>query len=111
MINSSRPSASVFPPPHLIITRNAHGAEEAEGLGTRLAICTYEIRRGEAKAMRRRKKQESELHKKSDDARAGGAERTSSMMPRSYHGPATIGVGKETCYSSFREIYAMPVYV
>ena len=23
---------------------------------------------------------------------------------------ATIGVGKETCYSSFREIYAMPVY-
>ena len=26
MINSSRPSASVFPPPHLIITRNAHGA-------------------------------------------------------------------------------------
>ena len=37
VINSSRPSASVFPPPHLIITRNAHGAEEAEGLGTRLA--------------------------------------------------------------------------
>ena len=36
MINSSRPSASVFPPPHLIITRNAHGAEEGEGLGTRL---------------------------------------------------------------------------
>ena len=30
MINSARPSASVFPPPHLIITRNAHGAEEAE---------------------------------------------------------------------------------
>ena len=24
-------SASVFPPPHLIITRNAHGAEEGEG--------------------------------------------------------------------------------
>ena len=22
----------------------------------------------------------------------------------------TIGVGKETCYSSFREIFAMPVY-
>ena len=42
MINSSRPSsnsASVFPPPHLIITRNAHGAEEGEGLGTRL--CMY----------------------------------------------------------------------
>ena len=38
MINSSRPSASVFPPPHLIITRNAHGAEEGEGLGTRLRI-------------------------------------------------------------------------
>ena len=29
--------------------------------------------------------QEGELHKKSDDARAGGAECTSSMMPRSYH--------------------------
>ena len=29
-------TASVFPPPHLIITRNAHGAEEGEGLGTRL---------------------------------------------------------------------------
>ena len=29
-------SASVFPPPHLITTRNAHGAEEGEGLGTRL---------------------------------------------------------------------------
>ena len=42
MINSSRPSASVFPPPHLIITRNAHGAEEAEGLGTRLQlICVF----------------------------------------------------------------------
>ena len=27
VINSSRPSASFFPPPHLIITRNAHGAE------------------------------------------------------------------------------------
>ena len=40
MINSSRPSASVFPPPHLIITRNAHGAEEAEGLGTRLAVAS-----------------------------------------------------------------------
>ena len=26
--------ASVFPPPHLIITRNAHGAEEGEGLGS-----------------------------------------------------------------------------
>ena len=38
MINSSRPSASVFLPPHLIITRNAHGAEEAEGLGTRLLV-------------------------------------------------------------------------
>ena len=40
-MNSSRPSnsASVFPPPHLIITRNAHGAEEGEGLGTRLASC------------------------------------------------------------------------
>ena len=36
VINSSRPSASVFPPPHLIITRNAHGAEEGGGLGTRL---------------------------------------------------------------------------
>ena len=36
VINSSRPSASVFPPPHLISTRNAQGAEEAEGLGTRL---------------------------------------------------------------------------
>ena len=24
---------------------------------------------------------------------------------------ATIGVGKETCYSSFREIYATPVYL
>ena len=30
--------ATVFPPPHLIITRNAHGAEEAEGLGTLCAI-------------------------------------------------------------------------
>ena len=55
---------------------------------------------------------EGELHKKYDDARAGGAV---PMMPRSYHrerGPPrpTIGVGKETCYSSFREIYAMPVY-
>ena len=29
--------------------------------------------------------QEGKLHKKSDDARAGGAECTSSMMPRSYH--------------------------
>ena len=38
VINSSRPSASVFPPPHLIITRNAHGAEEGEGLGTRLEL-------------------------------------------------------------------------
>ena len=38
VINSSRPSASVFPPPHLIITRNAHGAEDGEGLGTRLDI-------------------------------------------------------------------------
>ena len=36
VINSSRPSASVLPPPHLIIMRNAHGAEEGEGLGTRL---------------------------------------------------------------------------
>ena len=26
-------AASVFPPPHLIITRNAHGAEEAEAEG------------------------------------------------------------------------------
>ena len=34
---SGDPEASVFPPPHLIITRNAHGAEEGEGLGTRLA--------------------------------------------------------------------------
>ena len=33
-----RPSASVFPPTHLIITRNAHGAEEGEGLGTRLVL-------------------------------------------------------------------------
>ena len=32
--------ASVFSPPHLIITRNAHGAEEAEGLGTRLGVIT-----------------------------------------------------------------------
>ena len=40
MINSSRPSASVFPPPHLIITRNAHSAEEGEGLGTRLPVRT-----------------------------------------------------------------------
>ena len=40
VINSSRPSASVFPPPHLIITRNAHGAEEGEGLGMRLNLCT-----------------------------------------------------------------------
>ena len=41
MINSSRPSdlPPFFPPPHLIITRNAHGAEEAEGLGTRLSVC------------------------------------------------------------------------
>ena len=31
-----------LPPPHLIITRNAHGAEEAEGLGTRLkGICIH----------------------------------------------------------------------
>ena len=29
--------------------------------------------------------QEGELHKKSDDARAGGAECTGSMMPPSYH--------------------------
>ena len=36
--------ASVFPPPHLIITRNAHGAEEGEGLGTRLGSIV-EIRR------------------------------------------------------------------
>ena len=44
VINSSRPAGLLppfFPPPHLIITRNAHGAEEAEGLGTRLIICTY----------------------------------------------------------------------
>ena len=32
MINS----CSFFPPPNLIITRNAHGAEEGEGLGSRL---------------------------------------------------------------------------
>ena len=42
MINSSRPRPSLlppfFPPPHLITTRNAHGAEEAEGLGTRLCL-------------------------------------------------------------------------
>ena len=36
VINYSMPFASVFPPPHLINTRNAQGAEEAEGLGTRL---------------------------------------------------------------------------
>ena len=46
VINSSRPSASVFPPPHLIITRNAHGAEEGEGLGTRLRLTTWRTRHG-----------------------------------------------------------------
>ena len=58
--------------------------------------------------------QEGELHKKSDDARAGGAECTGSMdhdaAELQQRARATIGVGKETCYSSFREIYAMPVY-
>ena len=39
-------SASVFPPPHLIITRNAHGAEEGEGLGTRLDRNSHELFRG-----------------------------------------------------------------
>ena len=35
----------MFPPP-LIITRNAHGAEEGEGLGTRLQLsCTIQLRR------------------------------------------------------------------
>ena len=38
------PSASAFPPPHLIITRNAHGAEEEEGLGTRLRRTANEAR-------------------------------------------------------------------
>ena len=38
-----------------------------------------------AKATRRRKNLEGELHKKSDDARAGGAECTGSMMPPSYN--------------------------
>ena len=47
MINSSRPSPSVFPPPHLIITRNAHGAEaeEGESLGTRLLLASLVPRR------------------------------------------------------------------
>ena len=65
----------------------------------RVAICTYAIRRGrgEAKAMRRKPcgeshaaAQEGELHKTSDDARAGGAV---PMMPRSYHrerGPPSV---------------------
>ena len=59
MINSSRPSASVFPPPHLIITRNAHGAEEAEGLGTRLpcmAYKAYKLGNIEMKYRRKRKR-------------------------------------------------------
>ena len=43
VINSSRPSPSVFPPPHLIITHNAHGVEEGEGLGTRLDSCTMAV--------------------------------------------------------------------
>ena len=43
VINSSRTSASVFPPLHLIIMRNAHGAEEGEGLGTRLHIVSRAI--------------------------------------------------------------------
>ena len=50
--------------------------------------------------------QEGELHKKSDDARAGGAECTGSMMPPSYHrerGPlerrlATVRLERSTPY-------------
>ena len=48
VINSSRPSASIFLPPHLIITHNAHGAEEGEGLGTRLEKVTLIVSRRHA---------------------------------------------------------------
>ena len=63
--------------------------------------------------MRRKPPQEGELHKKSDDARASWRSRVHRLhdateLPQ--RARATIGVGKETCYSSFREIYAMPVY-
>ena len=48
------------------------------------ARCEMYLRNSQrvAKATRQRKKA---LHKKSDDARAGGAECTGSMMPPSYH--------------------------
>ena len=70
---------------------------------SRVVKCTYEIRMGDAIAMRRKPRvgarrralqeigeshaaaQEGELYKKSDDARVGGAECTDSMIPRNYN--------------------------
>ena len=64
-----------------ILRKGGHNFTMKQRCSSRVAKCTYEIRRGDAKAMR----QEGELRKKSDDARAGGAECTGSMMPPSYH--------------------------
>ena len=75
-----------------ILRKGGHNFTMKQRCSSRVAKCTYEIRRGDAKAMRRKPcgeshaaAQEGELHKKSDDARAGGAECTGSMMPPSYN--------------------------
>ena len=66
-----------------ILRKGGHNFTMKQRCSSRVAKCTYEIRRGDGES--HAAAQEGELHKKSDDARAGGAECTGSMMPPSYN--------------------------
>ena len=81
MINSSRPSASVFPPPHLIITRNAHGAEEGEGApGNEVAWVPGLPRSVRVLIMRRRQTFERTIKTRTERGRPGTEARNEASL-------------------------------